>query len=100
MTISHKQLSQAIGELDFAMTANSYGASGGREVLANAVRNLPTAELEWLRQHIAEALKAAVSRTQKNMQDMGIVLDEPHPFKARASIQEPGSYFYKKDRIG
>lgn len=98
MTISLKEFSQAFGEWDYAMRAASYGANGGRDILADAIRNLPTEELEKLRPAIAEAIKNAVKRTQEKVESFGFVFDEPHPTKLRASINDAGSYFYKADR--
>jgi hypothetical protein len=93
-----KLLSQQLGEYDYAMRAASYGSSGNRETVAHAIKNLPTPELDKLRPFIAEAIKNSVARTQKSLTDSGIVLDEPHPLKVKASIEDAGSYFYKLDR--
>ncbi len=98
MTISMKQLSQQLGEYDYAIRAASYGSSGNRSVISHAIANLPTPELDKLRPLIADAIKDAVARTQKALTDSGIVLDEPHPLRVKAAIDDAGSYFYKADR--
>lgn len=98
MTISLKQLSKALGEYDYSMRAASYGAQGNRSVIVNAIMNLPTPELEKLRVAIDAAIKDAVARTQAELTKLGIAFDEPHPLRVKASIDDPGSYFYKADR--
>lgn len=98
-TLSLKRLSQALGEWDFAMRASSYGANGSREAIANAIKNLPTPELEIIRPFIAKNIKDAVARTSAVLLDLGVILDEPHPARIRAAIDDPGSFFFHADRV-
>ena len=98
MTISMKKLTTALGERDFAMRASSYGAQGEHSVVARAVENLPPKELDELRPHIAAALKNAVERTTKQLIDLGLVLDDPHPARVRAAHDTAGSQFHRFNR--
>lgn len=98
MTTSLKKISQAIGEWDYAMRSSSHGAQGNRDVLLHAIRNLPSPELDKLRPLVETVIKEAVARTQTALLELGITLDEPHPLRVKASIDDPGSYFYKADR--
>lgn len=97
MTISFKELQQAVGEWDFAMIASSYGHNGTRDILAKAILNLPTEELEKLRPFLGGLIKDAVARTSAKIIEIGIVMDISFPPEIRPSLNVE-SYFYRKDK--
>ena len=90
MKTSMKKLGQAIAEHDFAKRAESYGANGvqGREVICHAIRNLPTYELKQLRGQIQAAIDAAVERTSKRLDELGVRIDCDFPFAVRSAFDD------------
>lgn len=87
--ISLEQLSLALEEYDFAKRAATYGAVGNRNVLADAIKNLPTQELNELRPHLKSLIEAAVARTEQRIVEMGVEIDMDFPPYVRSLRSEP-----------